>query len=740
MSMTADPTMVDLVVLPDQDDPAVPEARSPEAPPAPSAQPTPPDLDGLGEPAPGEDPRVAGPAAAIPFPLRRLVRGRYRSSGGGFELELRVDVDGAGATGRVSGDFFAVAGGTTTFFGSFVVSAPVVTTTASRVHIEGAGTYTWAAGAPYLRIDVPRVPILAAPGSATVQFGTPQTANGASYLCRFASAAFRTLQWELDSVAGTVPFVSYDTASLPQPAGSTNRVLTIPGAYGEAGIEMQVSGAANVIPTSAAGADAKWSDAELHAAMVNNFSLFQDVPQWRVWTLVATSYADLDGVRGIMFDGKDGHQRQGCAVFHDAIKGTDAATQRSQLRTYVHELGHCFNLFHSWQKNLATPPQPLGENGGLGDLSWMNYDWRYAPAPPAPGGAPAYWTNFAFRFTAAELVHLRHGFYRDVVMGANAFGQGAADVDPDLFDAPVVDGSGLSLALRARDAFAFGEPVVVELKLATTDSRGRSVTPRLHPKDDLVSIAIQQPSGRTVAYRPLLRRCVDAAAPARLTPSRAVYDSAYIGAGRDGMYFDSPGVYRLRARYTAPDGSSVVSPTLTVRVRPPMSDEDQRVGELLSGEQQGILFQVLGSESSTMSAGNDALDEVVAEHGSHPLATYARLARGFHARRPFKELTGDKELIVLPARASESAALLGAVVQASTSADTAGAALDNVSLNQAMRALAEAEAAAGNRRRATQVLDRMVPTFRDRGVAEPVLATIAAQADATRSDLSGQGS
>ncbi|SRR6266404_630176 len=120
-----------------------------------------------------------------------------------------------------------------------------------------------------------------------------------------------------------------------------------------------------------------------------NFSLWADVPLWRVYTLVATSFTG-GGVRGIMYDASDSHQRQGMAVFYDAIQGTDAASQRAQLRTYVHELGHCFNLLHSWQKNLANPPQPLGPNGGLGDLSWMNYTWKYQPSPPAPGGDAAY--------------------------------------------------------------------------------------------------------------------------------------------------------------------------------------------------------------------------------------------------------------------------------------------------------------------------------------------------------------
>src|SRR3954449_12888577 len=45
-------------------------------------------------------------ATRPPFPIpKRLVSGRYRGRTGGFELELRVDVDGATAMNKVSGDY-----------------------------------------------------------------------------------------------------------------------------------------------------------------------------------------------------------------------------------------------------------------------------------------------------------------------------------------------------------------------------------------------------------------------------------------------------------------------------------------------------------------------------------------------------------------------------------------------------------------------------------------------------------
>ena len=134
--------------------------------------------------------------------------------------------------------------------------------------------------------------------------------------------------------------------------------------------------------------------------MVNHFSLFADLPQWRVWLLVASAHDQ--GYRGIMFDASDAFQRQGCAVFYDAIQGADPASQRAALRTYVHELGHAFNLLHSWQKDLADPPAPLGANQGFADLSWMNYPQNYLPQGGGAGGTAAYWADFQFQFTTTS--------------------------------------------------------------------------------------------------------------------------------------------------------------------------------------------------------------------------------------------------------------------------------------------------------------------------------------------------
>jgi len=289
---------------------------------------------------------------------------------------------------------------------------------------------------------------------------------------------------------------------------------------------------------------------------------------------------------------------------------------------------------------------------------------------------------------------------------------------------PVEDNSGLRLQLEARSGFALGEPVVVEIKLETTDTRGKGVAPYIHPNLGLVQIAIRKPGGEVVLYEPLIEHCV---APETITLSAArpsIYDSAYIGYGKGGFYFDHVGPYRLRAIYQAPDGSRVVSNVVNLRVRHPITAEDEQVAELLMGEDQGAMLYLLGSDSPTLKVGQEAVETMLNRYRKHPLAVYARLVRGMQLGREFKMITSDRELKVRPPDNSASAALLSDVTEASI----VGNGVDNITLNQVMRQLARVQDAAGKEKEAKATAQRMVQHFRKQELPSHVMALIERQA------------
>ena len=619
----------------------------------------------------------------IPFPLpKRNVSGRYESGIAFFQLELRVDVDGTRPMKRISGDFFQISGATKTYFGSLQVNSPTISVTATQVVIQGLGNYSYATSYPIMRVTIPRVNIFSPAPAATVQFFNLAMSPGATYVCRFVSRFLRTVVLETDRVSDVVTpvFSSYNTGALP--SGGPARTLSVVSAFAEAGIEVQVSAASNVVNVAEAGANHKWSDAELHASMVHHFSLWVDQPQWKVWEVVAQLHDLGPGLLGIMFD-QAGKQRQGCAVFHASLGGVTPQKLREQIYTYVHELGHCFNLLHSWQKSLAVPPGVNRPNA----LSWMNYPWRYPL-----GGDAAFWAAFAFQFDDGEIIHLRHAYRNAIVMGGNPFTVGSGLERVKQFANPVTDASGLNFSISMPRSIALGEPAVVELKLESTSSIRTSVHPYLHPKQGLVSIAIKKPNGDVVVYEPMIEQCMAAATVTLAIGDLPIEDSAYIGYGKDGLYFDQAGPYQIRASYSAIDGSLIVSNVITSRVRTPRTEKDEKVADLLMGDEQGALLYLLGSDSPELQSGNRALETMVGDFTDHPLTAYAQMAIGMNRGRAFTTIIDAPEATVRTADPQAKADLLGAVV---AKADAKGG-MDVTTREMVVGQLAQAQREIGN--------------------------------------------
>ena len=79
------------------------------------------------------------PPIGLPF---RAASGRYRSPAAPFQLELRVDIDGARPLMKLSGDYYSVSGGTTTYFGSWTVDAVTVTRHGNEIIAVGTARTT----------------------------------------------------------------------------------------------------------------------------------------------------------------------------------------------------------------------------------------------------------------------------------------------------------------------------------------------------------------------------------------------------------------------------------------------------------------------------------------------------------------------------------------------------------------------------------------------------------------------
>ena len=657
-------------------------------------------------------------SAALTPIQRNKVSGLYSVTTSAWKVDLRVDVDGKRPMRMVSGDYYNINGGTTTYFGSFRINSVSLHVTSNLITIEGNASTTWNTLYKKVKITIPRTSIVQPRSPATIRWFNNEGQSGAVNVCQFVSMYFRHIIHEMDFEEGITSFNSYDTGLLP--SGGQARILSITKAYNEAGIDFpQITG--NIIKSSEAGFDHIWTDVELHASMVSHFSLYKNLPQWAVWSLACKSlHEEGPGLLGIMFD-QEGKQRQGCSVFYGGVGGNSSDKLRLQLYTHVHELGHCFNLLHSWEKRFAEPPAPNRPSS----LSWMNYPWNY------PNGGPEiFWNLFPFQFDDLEIIHLRHAFRNHIVMGGNPFVKGSAldseMKDIHLFDDPIKDDSGLELTLKSeKQVFKKGEPVVVEIKLSATIKNEKLVHTELHPKMGYVDIGIGKPNGVFVKYENLIDHLKIPETTILNEDNPAVYDSAYIGYGKD-LYFDQTGEYLIRAIYHAVDGSQVFSNVLSIKVNSPLSKTDEEIANLIMGQEEGKAFYLLGTSPALQNA-DQVFNTILKTYPDHDLAVYVEFIKGVTEGREFKIIEKNEVKVVKEPEPTKSIALLNQVVEKTKE----GQGLDNISANYAMRKLSQQHLLKKDMKSAKKVMDDMIQFFSSMDLKSNVINNVKLQAKDT---------
>lgn len=401
-----------------------------------------------------------------------------------------------------------------------------------------------------------------------------------SYPLFFQSRQFDPMEFEVDRVENAGAVVTrYHTAAHPnRPADLPEETLTLAGVYEQAGFRVSLSEHSGTIPLVEAGADGSWSDSEMHNAMITYWSRFADRPQWALWVLYASLHDQGEALGGVMFDDIGEHHRQGTAIFTGSFISNpppgDPAPQawqdRMQFWTAIHEMGHAFNLAHSWQKALATPLgdpwMPLMNQPEA--RSFMNYPFNVT------GGEQAFFADFRFRFTDDELLFMRHAPRRFVQMGHSDWFENHGFRQP-----PAVDEQGQwRLQLRPNrevNAYEFLEPVMMELKLTNTGTESRSIDPEILSCANGVSLFVQREGAPPRRWRAMTTRCYRPE-ELELGSGESVYGAHNISCTSDGWLIDEPGFYKVQAALEL-DGAIQVSNILRLYVAPPARPEENRL-------------------------------------------------------------------------------------------------------------------------------------------------------------------
>lgn len=444
---------------------------------------------------------------------------------------------------------------------------------------------------------------------ATVTFSGGGAAAFSTTLT-YESPYFREAEFEFDFQYCTQRVMAIDTGAHPErPATLPVQTLTVKNVYSRAGIDLQTSPHVAELPEEPF--DTVWSDQELHDAMTMYWSYYQAQKPWAGWLLFAQYYVDPD-VFGIMFDNPDlgpGNriQRQGAAVFvrtlweniPHSLPHREAHLQRRTFFSAIHELGHCFNLGHSWEKHAADPWIPLNPDEKA--FSIMNY----------PEGVEGFWKYFEYRFSDAELYFLRHAPEEFVAMGGEAgkdhgyrSRDHAVELDPRMTLEIAVD--------RERRLFEFLEPVVLDLKLTNSGDSPIYVDPAIFRENHALQLAIRPRHGLAVGWRPYVTRCI-LAEPRLLSPGQSIEASAFVSAGIGGWYLAEPGAYSLEARIDTEHGAVFAAP-LDLRIAMPRHREEELVAQDFFTDEVGRALALGGTR--VMGRAIESLTEVTEDRKS----------------------------------------------------------------------------------------------------------------------------
>ncbi len=468
------------------------------------------------------------------------------------------------------------------------------------------------------------------------------------------SPFFREIELETDFMEGTDMPPIYNTHSVTsRPPDLNKEDVSIKSFYAKAGINILESRKGNMIQVNP---NDTWDERELHNLMIGNMFRFQDTSGWRLYLLIATRYVE-PRVAGIMFDSNDEFPRQGCAVFtkHDAINGDSPEHKRYYIYAACHEMGHAFNLYHSFHKGLSGPfefPRP-------DSLSIMNYPRLYPMGPNAPDGfdgSERFWSKFMFTFDEGELLHIRHHDLLEVMMGGNVFGS-EGHVDERSFtnlDSSMMSPTkSLKLELRSRkEVFEYGEPILLEAKLQNSSSKPVSIRSSIeesfedeafHPsilnvKDNAIRVSIGSQEGISKPYSPMVIRCGEDDA-ITLSPGQSIYENVFLSYGKEGFYFKNPGRYKVQASIPSFNGI-LKSNTYEFTVAEPQSvTENRYINSIFTPDKgQWLYFKgadhLLNAEKNLLSLKNHIEDT--------NLAKYIQLYEGLRLSRSFKSVIGNK--------------------------------------------------------------------------------------------------
>ena len=670
----------------------------------------------------------------VVFPIRRNVSGTYRNAtpaGSGTILELRVDVDGRRPQQRLSGDLyvhFHFCGPITLYTRSFVVEDLTIDSAADETTISGPVIYynDPTNTSDSIRVEIPRVSIFAPAPAACVHWLTLGKIV-ATYACPKISEYFRTATLEIDRFQGTAFPADMDPDVDPSPSGLPASV-GIRSVFQRSGIDLTVEQDDLLNDPDSGDPGDNWSEAELHDLLEARFDRFANTLQWNTYGVIVPRFGDPNynsGYYGTMFDWGgwqtgDTYFRQGCALAEEATRGRESGAlydssdkkDRLVLETFIHEVGHSFNLPHSWQR---------GTTADSASDSFMNYPWGYTGGA---GGETAFWENFRWEFDDVEVIWMRHADRNDVIFGGRDWiGNNLSAYSRAEIERP---SGALEVSVASAEVFDFGVPVTLQVAVSNTSPAPLSVVAdQLQPEDGLTRVFIERPNGDIAEFLPPVLRHKTPPDPTELAPGEAAYESILLSFGAKGHQFADPGEYLIRVLVPCFPFGYVVGRAHRIRIAAPATRASEDLAHLLTSYEASKFLYFGGSRRYPELTGR--LEEATGRFAdSDPIAVrHIQYALGRDATRRHKRVEvkkGRRVIVGEDPDLKRAVALLDAARAPTKARD--GHALDALTLTDAATRLAACHLELGQNANAATVLEQTAKDLKARSAPAPAVDRI----------------
>ena len=646
--------------------------------------------------------------------------------------DLRVDIDGLYPQMQISGTIYGGLTQQVHWIAKVVKTPGIAEWTGNIWYKDGTGSLM-----PYTSI----VARISAGASAISPSRITFNATGQPSITQtydFVSPYFHPLEIEFDSATGVTPVTQINTCDHPNRPGSIAcETLTIQKVYERAGFDVKTSSGTSVVPLTGAstGVDSNWSDNEMHDAMQTFWSRFANTAQWSMWVFfaglheVTPDIPDARRLGGIMFDSIGANHRQGTAIFNNSFisqappgdPNPAAWVRRMKFWTACHEMGHSFNLAHSWQKRNSDSWIPLtNEPEGR---TFMNYPFN------VNGGDTSFFSDFTYRFSDSELLFMRHAPERFVEMGNalwfdnHGFQQANVSAEPT-FRLEV-------RANREKPIFEFLEPVMLETKLTNISDEPQIIEETLLNVADRMTVIIKKQGQDARQWFPYAQYCFK---PNKivLNANESIYDSLFVAVGKNGWDVAEPGNYTIQVALNL-ENEDIVSQPFNIRVAPPRGYDEEFLAQDFFSEDVGRILTFDGSR--TLESGNNTLREVNERFPDKAVAVHAKIALGEPLTRDYKLLSlpdgvrdmtsaaeDNGKIKVIKAEAAKADKQLSAALfeNTSESAETLG----HIDYQYYVDQFSEFAADEGNKKKAAEAQNKMQEMFSKRGVLPRVIKEI----------------